>query len=159
MTVYYEDELSKLIGQENSLLICNHRYEVEMLFLMILFDKLNMLNRVKSFSKKQVIYLPIFGVNFYLGETILLERNWQKDKLRIVEGLTKLIDYKPNCIVMLEPEGTRFSIKKYSDCVEYARKKNLDIFKHHLLPRYKGFDITLRTIKQKCESYFFKEIY
>ena len=42
-------------------------------------------------------------------------------------------------------EGTRYTEAKHKASIEYAKSKNLPIYKHHLLPRIKGFNLLMQS--------------
>lgn len=47
-------------------------------------------------------------------------------------------------------EGTRFSEQKLIESNKFAAKNNLPQLKHTLVPRTKGFVLTMEGIKEKC---------
>ena len=52
-------------------------------------------------------------------------------------------------------EGTRFTEAKYQSAVEFARKRGLKEFKHHLYPRTKGFAVLAENLKHRGKNYNF----
>jgi lysophosphatidic acid acyltransferase/lysophosphatidylinositol acyltransferase len=52
--------------------------------------------------------------------------------------------------MLLFPEGTRFTEEKHEKSLEVARKKGLPLLQHHLLPRAKGFVVSIQALKGKC---------
>jgi len=49
-------------------------------------------------------------------------------------------------------EGTRFTAQKHRVSMEVAEKKGLPTLKHHLLPRTKGFWITVQNLRGSGEA-------
>ena len=49
-------------------------------------------------------------------------------------------------------EGTRLTEAKLKASVEHARSKGLPELKHHLLPRSRGFALTVQYFKDKGEN-------
>ena len=47
-------------------------------------------------------------------------------------------------------EGTRFTEEKYKASVDFAKSKGLPVFKHHLYPRTRGFNLLMQLGKTKC---------
>ena len=54
--------------------------------------------------------------------------------------------------LLLLCEGTRFTEEKHKTSVEFAKKKGLPILKHHLLPRSKGFLLSVQGLKGTGEN-------
>jgi lysophosphatidic acid acyltransferase/lysophosphatidylinositol acyltransferase len=48
-------------------------------------------------------------------------------------------------------EGTRFTERKRSESMKYAREKNLPELKHHILPRTRGLTMILQGAKGKSK--------
>ena len=49
-------------------------------------------------------------------------------------------------------EGTRFTNEKHKASIEVAKKKGLPEFKHHLLPRTRGFNLVMEIGKNKSKN-------
>ncbi|OTF83121.1 hypothetical protein BLA29_006248, partial [Euroglyphus maynei] len=124
-------------GQKPSLVIFNHRYQIDFLFFITFVRIFGPIGAIKSFVKYELIHVPIFGWAFYCGENIFLKRNWQKDEKTIIKSLKNLDKSIAPVSVFFSPEGTRFTQRKYEAGIDYAKENNLPIFKHHLLPRTK----------------------
>lgn len=54
---------------------------------------------------------------------------------------------------LLHCEGTRFTEKKHKISMEVAEKKGLPKLKYHLLPRTKGFCVTVQNLRGKGEIF------
>jgi lysophosphatidic acid acyltransferase/lysophosphatidylinositol acyltransferase len=48
-------------------------------------------------------------------------------------------------------EGTRFTEKKRSESMKYAKEKKLPELKYHILPRTRGFSLILQGAKGKSK--------
>lgn len=48
---------------------------------------------------------------------------------------------------LIHCEGTRFTEKKHQISMQVAQAKGLPSLKHHLLPRTKGFAVTVRSLR------------
>lgn len=53
---------------------------------------------------------------------------------------------------LLYCEGTRFTQKKHKISMEVAERKGLPKLKYHLLPRTKGFCVTVQHLRGKGEK-------
>ena len=54
----------------------------------------NQLTRGKVIAKKMLKYVPTVGVSWALNDYIFLERNWEKDKTILTEGMDVLASYR-----------------------------------------------------------------
>ena len=58
---------------------------------------------------------------------------------------TGSLEYTEPCWLLLYPEGTRFSKEKHEASIEFAREKQIQPMRQHLIPRPKGFhELTTR---------------
>src|SRR3989442_707056 len=74
------EDLKMHMGKEHSILILNHKYEIDILIITALCNYFGMEGNLRGFAKKSLQYLPIFGWLWKLQEHIFLERNFEKDK-------------------------------------------------------------------------------
>ncbi len=52
-------------------------------------------------------------------------------------------------------EGTRFTQKKHKAALEYAKKNDLPLLKHHITPRTKGFALLAEHFREgACRSVY-----
>lgn len=56
--------------------------------------------------------------------------------------------YKQYINLLLFAEGTRFTKAKYEAGVQFAHERNLQVLKHHLIPRTRGFRFTVRHMRK-----------
>lgn len=138
----------RLLGKEHSLTVINHSYEIDFIILWLLIDKFKGLGSSRGFVKNEIKYIPIWGWFFGLAEHIFLQRSFEKDK-QIIENKVRdyLTNIENNWLVLLA-EGTRFSIEKHAVCEKFAKERNLEPLKHHLIPRSKGFAVTIPILKK-----------
>ena len=54
--------------------------------------------------------------------------------------------------LLLFCEGTRFTDAKHKASMEFAKKNGLPELKHHLLPRTKGFVLSMKGVKGRSKS-------
>lgn len=152
ITIYVADEDTRRhFGREHSLCVSNHRYEVDAAFSWMVCDRFGALGNAKAFGKKELQYVPIIGWSMFFGEYIFLQRNWDKDSLNIGAGLDRVMAHKKPVLLFIAAEGTRFTETKHKVSMEFARQKGLPQFKYHLLPRYKGFQYSVKHLKENCK--------
>lgn len=132
-------------------IVANHSFTVDYITVHTLFDQFDRLTCVKLMGKNEIKYLPIAGWSAYLTDTVFVKRDWNRDRETLKSQLNELLDY--DCTFFtLYAEGTRFTSQKYRDSVEFCRSKNIEPFKHHLIPKPKGFVATLRHFIRETHS-------
>ncbi|XP_064629130.1 1-acyl-sn-glycerol-3-phosphate acyltransferase gamma-like [Lineus longissimus] len=139
----------KYYGKEHGLVVMNHKYDIDWLAGWVLAERCGLLGSTKVYVKDSLRYVPVIGWSWHFTEALFLKRNIEKDKKIIKEQLAELTDYPPDLKVwiLLFAEGTRFTEKKRLVSNEVARKKGLPELKHHLLPRTKGFTLSMYALK------------
>lgn len=138
-------------GKKHHLILLNHTYEIDWLITFGLLDKFYLLGFVKAFAKNAIKLIPFFGWFFWLSEQIFLQRSFEKDKKVIDEAFSKFLLYPRSVCLMMPAEGTRFSREKHEISMEFAKKNNLPMLKHHLIPRARGFLSVVPTLKENSE--------
>ncbi|CAD5113021.1 DgyrCDS2223 [Dimorphilus gyrociliatus] len=155
VTLHFENEEDcSSIGHENTLILMNHKYDIDWLMTWIISERIGILPTTKVFVKNSLKYVPIFGWAWVFTESIFLKRSWEKDRKIITRDLQFLHEYPPgyNITLLMFCEGTRFSEKKLEESNKFAAKNNLPQLKHTLLPRTKGFVLTMEGIKDKFDA-------
>lgn len=125
------------------IIIPNHSYELDYMVSFVLADQLGGVGCYKSMSKEELRYLPIIGWSMWMSDLIFVKRDWKRDREIIANKLDALFDYDQT-ILGIFAEGTRFTQEKHQLSVEFARSRNLQPFKYHLVPRTRGFNYTVR---------------
>ena len=152
---------ARTFGRDQAaLLVVNHSFQLDVLFFWFCSQMFGHLGSVKGFTKKSLRWMPISGWLFFFNDSIFLERdNWEHDQHVIQTGMDKLRTYTNPFLLIIAPEGTRFTEEKYQNAVKYTREHgNIpSMFKHHLLPRIKGFAATVEKIRQTTNKRY--EIY
>jgi hypothetical protein len=83
--------------------------------------------------KKQLVFAPATGF-VLLGSDIILNRKIEDD----TEILIKSIRNIKSGIIILFPEGTRYTHKKHEESKKYSIDNNLTIYNNMLYPKMKG---------------------
>ena len=83
--------------------------------------------------KKELVFIPATG--FILLETdIILNRKIEDDIQNLVISIKKI----KSGIIVLFPEGTRYTKKKHIDAKKYSIDNNLTVYNNMLYPKMKG---------------------
>ncbi|XP_015923241.1 1-acyl-sn-glycerol-3-phosphate acyltransferase delta [Parasteatoda tepidariorum] len=148
-----EEDIKKF-GTEHCLVIMNHKYDTDWLYCWMTCEDLGMLANAKSCAKKSLMKIPVIGWGWIFGEMIFLERSWEKDKVTLGPKLDNLVSYEDPIMILYFCEGTRFTPEKHQASLEFARANNLPILEHHLSPRTRGFNFTVKHLKTKIAAVY-----
>jgi 1-acyl-sn-glycerol-3-phosphate acyltransferase len=131
-------ELLEKIDSKKNIIISNHYTELDFFFAsMILNNPKNFYLNTIFLSKKIIGYLiPSCGLVGIFCNDIYLSRNINLDSHK----LDKKLDFDK---IFFYPEGTCFNNERKINSDIYCKKNNLPIFKFHLYPRTKGFELIL----------------
>ncbi len=94
--------------------------------------------------KKSIIFVPGAGLILALGKDIKLNRKFEDDE----DNLNKSISKIKEGVLILLPEGTRFTPEKFKESQKYSKENNLQIFNNTLFPKMKGL-FTISNILKK----------
>lgn len=144
-------EVFEQFGKKHHLILLNHSYEIDWLITFGLLDKFYLLGFVKAFAKNAIKFIPFFGWFFGLSEQIFLQRSFEKDRKVIDDAMSSFLRYPRSVCIMMPAEGTRFTREKHEASMEFAKKSNLPLLKHHLIPRSRGFISCVPTLKENSE--------
>lgn len=136
------------LGKESALVTMNHHYEVDWLFGWMGSDNFKVLGNSRVFVKKMIQYVPVVGWSWLMSDVVFLARDWEKDRLKLAQGVDQLCQYPDPMWLLLFAEGTRMNPEKLEASKEFAKKRNLPILKHHLTPRTKGFIETMKSLNK-----------
>lgn len=95
-------------AKERVLIICNHRTEVDWMYLWCLAYRKKSAGAVKYALKATVRHAPIFGWAFHCMEFLLLERKWELDRDTIRTVMSSFRNRRDPLWEVVFPEGTDF---------------------------------------------------
>lgn len=93
--------------------------------------------------KKSVVFIPGAGFILGLGNDIKLNRKFEDD----IENLNKSISKIKEGVLILLPEGTRFTEEKFKNSQEFSINNNLPVYNNILFPKMKGLFTILNNLK------------
>ncbi|XP_007546255.1 1-acyl-sn-glycerol-3-phosphate acyltransferase delta [Poecilia formosa] len=146
-TLYTDPKSYPLYGKENAVVILNHSFEIDFLCGWTFCERFGVLGSSKVLAKKELAYVPVIGWMWYFLEIVFCKRKWEEDRTTVAQSLQKLRDYPENYWFLLYCEGTRFTPKKHQFSMQVAESKGLPKLKYHLLPRTKGFYVTVQNLR------------
>ncbi|XP_057814543.2 probable 1-acyl-sn-glycerol-3-phosphate acyltransferase 4 [Cryptomeria japonica] len=140
--------------RERVLLLCNHRTEVDWMYIWNLALRKDRLGYIKYILKSSVRNAPVFGWGFHVLEFILVERKWEVDEPVIESMLSTFKDPRDPLWLILFPEGTDFTEQKCLRSQRIAKENNLPILKNVLLPRTKGFHSCVSLLRDCLDAVY-----
>ncbi|KAF0027377.1 hypothetical protein F2P81_020118 [Scophthalmus maximus] len=146
-TLYTDPKSYPLYGKENAIVVLNHMYEIDFLCGWTFCERFGVLGSSKVLAKKELAYVPVIGWMWYFMEIVFCKRKWEEDRRTVAQSLQNLRDYPENYWFLLYCEGTRFTPKKHQVSMQVAESKGLPQLKYHLLPRTKGFWVTVQNLR------------
>ena len=84
--------------------------------------------------KKSILFIPGSGFILGSGKDIKMNRKMEDDEENINASISKIKEG----IIILMPEGTRFTPEKFTEAQKYSKDNNLPVFKNTLFPKMKG---------------------
>ncbi|KAM6916530.1 1-acyl-sn-glycerol-3-phosphate acyltransferase delta [Xenentodon cancila] len=145
--LYTDPKSYPLYGNENAIVVLNHSFDIDFLCGWTFCDRFGVLGSSKVLAKKELAYVPVIGWMWYFLEIVFCKRKWEEDRRMVTQSLQKLRDYPENFWFLLFCEGTRFTPKKHQISMQVAESKGLPKLKYHLLPRTKGFWVTVQNLR------------
>lgn len=133
------------IKKDNYLVISNHISVLD--FVLINSVNKEMFPHSKYAFKQVLRYVPIFYQGFILLKFLVLARNFELDKELIEDYISDIKREQHPIWFVLFCEGTRFSEKKKQASTEFCNGKGIKPFRNVLAPRYKGFGIFHRRLR------------
>ncbi|KAK4759433.1 hypothetical protein SAY87_022564 [Trapa incisa] len=137
--LFTDRETFHLMGKEHSLVISNHKSDIDWLVGWVLSQRSGCLGSTLAVMKKSSKFLPVIGWSMWFSEYLFLERSWAKDESTLKLGLQRLKDYPLPFWLALFVEGTRFTQAKLLAAQQYAASNGLPVPRNVLIPRTKGF--------------------
>ncbi|XP_056147548.1 1-acyl-sn-glycerol-3-phosphate acyltransferase delta [Lampris incognitus] len=153
-TLYTDPKSYPLYGKENAIVVLNHNFEIDFLCGWTFCERFGVLGSSKVLAKKELAYVPVIGWMWNFLEIVFCKRKWEDDQRTVTQSLQNLRDYPENFWFLLYCEGTRFTPKKHEISMQVAESKGLPKLKHHLLPRTKGFWVTVQNLRGKVAAVY-----
>ena len=140
-SIYYSGEWRKTNNID--ILICNHTNTADFMLMSALIKNFDDKD-VYWVVKKDVVWLLGTGIIWASTSDIKMERCIEKDE----ENMKKFVNRINDGIIIILPEGTRFSEKKLIKAQEYSKENNLPVFKNLLFPKMKGIHLIINQLNK-----------
>eukprot|EP00850_Spirogloea_muscicola_P001134 SM000004S15004 [mRNA] locus=s4:761249:763216:+ [translate_table: standard] len=147
-----------VVPGERVILICNHRTEVDWMYLWSLAKRKGRIGHIKYVLKSTVRMVPVFGWAFHTLEFLMLDRKWERDEATIRDHLATFVYPQDPLWLVIFPEGTDFRRvqleEKRDKANSYAAKLGLPALNNVLVPRTKGFFACLTPLRNSIDAVY-----
>jgi len=135
---------------KNTILFSTHNNtDLDALPHQTLFQLTNFGVHATAWVKKLFLCIPPIGWLIWVGGALFLDRDFEKDKPRIVKWASDMVSSFPKPVVIsLFPEGTRNKPKAFVQAQDFARERGFKVPNHLLLPRIKGPHLLLESLRE-----------
>jgi 1-acyl-sn-glycerol-3-phosphate acyltransferase len=94
--------------------------------------------------KRDIVFIPGGGFTLCVGPDIKLNRKLEDDQENIINSIKKM----KSGIIIIMPEGTRFTPEKQKLAQEYSKENNYPVFKNTLFPKMKGIYLISKILNE-----------
>lgn len=138
----------------SKIVISNHATAGDPLALFLLGHRLERIGNMRFMVRKDLLFFPVLGLTAFFLDFVFLSREWNKDQKNIGKVFRSMMEGTGERIfwMCMFPEGTRISPQKLRDSQQYAASKNLPVLQHVLVPRVKGLQATLKSLRAKADG-------
>lgn len=143
-------------SDESAVIICNHRSMLDIPAIAHLARIRRRLTDIKWVVKEEVKYLPGLGLGLMVIGSLFLKRNWTRDRERIQSAFKRITGQGDPFLLVLFPEGTRFSKVKVESAkaVRHFSMRNMKRFSHVLFPKLKGFVAAVQLLRSNIDAIY-----
>eukprot|EP00250_Pteridium_aquilinum_P024437 c29077_g1_i1 orf=85-1260(+) len=139
---------------ERAIIMCNHRTEVDWMYVWSLALRKKRVGWVKYVVKSSVKNVPIFGWAFHVLEFLLIDRRWEVDEHVFRTMLSSFKGPEDPLWLVIFPEGTDYTELKCEKSQKYAEEHGLPKLHHVLLPRIKGIYACLAQLQDSIDAVY-----
>lgn len=139
---------------ENAFVIANHQAMVDIPALLSVARKAGYMQHTKWFVKYNLRYSPGVGWGMNFLDYIFVKRNWAADRERVLATFSNIRKSPFPFWIVSFLEGTRATASKIKRSQTFAKKNNLPVLEHVMLPRAKGFTATMEGIEGRIAAIY-----
>lgn len=140
--------------RENVVVTANHQMMSDITTLFRLASQQKRIGDLKWFVKDALKYVPGLGWGMIFLDCIFVKRNWKKDQARLRRQLSRFEADQIPIWTLSFVEGTRLRPHKLEASREYAQSLNVEPHQHLLLPRTKGFCLTIDALHTHLDAVY-----
>ncbi len=143
--IYHQGNYNSSINISNNdkvdIVISNHINTLDFCIYLSLIREFDS-REIYLIVKKELVLLPGLGSILTAGNDIKLNRKLDEDQENIINSVKKI----KNGIIIIMPEGTRFTEEKKIKSQQYSKENNLPVFNNTLYPKMKGLYIVCNAL-------------
>lgn len=154
--VLYGDAFDVLKKRESVLYLANHQSTVDWIVANMVSVRCGSLGHLRYVMKDTLQMIPLYGYYFFAHGCIYVKRGKFK-QWKMVNALDYLRDPKIPTWLVVFPEGTRYypaQPKIIEKSEQYARDNNIEVLKHHLVPKVKGTWLVTEHLHDKIDALY-----
>ena len=140
--IYYANNYQK--SNKIDIIIANHINTIDFGIYLPLIKHLDERN-IFFVMKKDMVFIPCLGFILASSPDLKLNRKIELDHNNIIRTIKKI----KSGVIIIMPEGTRFTPEKQIKAQEYSRNNNLPVFKNTLYPKMKGLWTIINILKNE----------
>jgi 1-acyl-sn-glycerol-3-phosphate acyltransferase len=140
--------------REDALLVANHQEMPDITAVMKFCKIKRRLGDMKYFVKKQLKWVPGMGWGMQFLDCLFIDRDWASDREHIQRTFARLVDDRVPVHLVSFVEGTRLTFAKLAAAQEYARAHGLQVPRHVLVARTKGFAATVEGLRSHITAVY-----
>ena len=139
---------------ENVMVTVNHQDMPDICTLFRLARSQGRIGDLKWFVKDILKYVPGLGWGMVFLDCIFLKRDWKQDKTRLFKQLSRFEEDQIPIWTLSFVEGTRMKTHKLKAALAFAQERGIEPHAHLLLPRTKGFCLTLDALRTHLDAVY-----
>ena len=141
--IYSNNFKLKQTKNKIDVVICNHIATFDWLLAYCILNHYNIENLNIVIMRSTILNPICYGVA--IGKDLKISRKWKDDELSIEQQLDKI----DSGMVIIFPEGRRFTKKRHKEAMEFSIKNKYPIYANTLVPRTKGLWKILSILNRK----------
>lgn len=139
---------------ESVIYVANHQQMTDIPIIYRYINSIMKIGAVRWFAKIQLKWTPGIGWGMQLNDCIFLKRNWASDADSVNETFHNIHRLPLPFSIMIFPEGTRITPKKWKRSKEFAAKAKRPMTQMLLMPRTKGFVTTVHNLQDRLDAVY-----
>jgi 1-acyl-sn-glycerol-3-phosphate acyltransferase len=139
--ILYEGDYNK--SDKVDIIISNHLNSIDF-YIYLSIIKLYDDRPIYYLIRKNLVFLPGIGFIFGSGSDITLNRKLEDDVDNINDKISKIKEG----IIIIMPEGTRYTPEKFTESQKYCKENGLTVFNNVLYPKMKGLYLISSILKK-----------
>ncbi|XP_066950351.1 1-acyl-sn-glycerol-3-phosphate acyltransferase epsilon-like isoform X2 [Macrobrachium rosenbergii] len=154
--VLYGDAYDVLKKRESVLYLGNHQSTVDWIIADMVSLRCGSLGHLRYVMKDTLQLIPLYGFYFHVHGCIYVKRG-KFSQQKMIASLDYLKNPKIPTWLVVFPEGTRYypgHPKVIEKSEQYARDNNLQVLKHHLVPKTRGTWLVTEHLHEKIDAIY-----